>query len=203
MITSVNEWFGFLRSSDTIIGFPLLVVGIGLMLFGWRMWRVCVVLSFGLAGMGIGYSLADSLSDELLYAVGCGAFLALFSYYPVNYSLSLVGGAIGAAFLVHTFEGMGLNGPVLWILGGIGLFGTAALAFINRQLVVIGVTSFLGAVLLMSGLAALLMSSPAMHTTLRGMLDSNAIVLPFVLLVPTVMSGFYQIAEIHRINAEL
>ena len=203
MISSVNEWFVFLQSADTLVGLPLLAGGIALMLFGWRMWKVCVILSFGLAGMGIGYSLAETTSQELPYAVGCGALLAVISYYPVNYSLSLVGGAVGGAFIVHTLEGMGLGGPVLWILGGIGLFGAAALAFINRQLVVIGVTSFLGAVLLMSGLAAVMMSSRSLYNTFRHMMNSSAIVLPFVLLVPSVMSGFYQVAEIHRINAEL
>ena len=50
MITSVEGWVGFLRDSHFVGGVPLVAAGVGLMLFGWRMWKASVVLAFAVIG---------------------------------------------------------------------------------------------------------------------------------------------------------
>jgi len=47
------------------------------------------------------------------------------------------------------------------------------------------------------------MSMDAFYSTVRAMASNSIIVVPFLLLVPTVMSSFYQIAEVRRLQAEL
>ncbi|MCH7807935.1 MAG: hypothetical protein IIB60_01815 [Planctomycetes bacterium] len=200
MITSLNDWLAFLKSSNMIVGLPLLIGGAALMLFGWRMWRVCVVIAFGLGGLAIGAALAGPGPNQLRYAVGCGVALAALSYWPVNFSLAILGAVVGGATVVQLLSSMGLHGSVLWILFGLAALGCAALAFINRQLVVIAVTSFLGAILLISGLTVFVMSSPSLY---GAMMSHREFAVPFALLVPTIMSCFYQIAEVHRTNASL
>ncbi|MCH8966979.1 MAG: hypothetical protein IID43_04825, partial [Planctomycetes bacterium] len=190
----------FLKSSNMIVGLPLLIGGAALMLFGWRMWRVCVVIAFGLGGLAIGAALAGPGPNQLRYAVGCGVALAALSYWPVNFSLAILGAVVGGATVVQLLSSMGLHGSVLWILFGLAALGCAALAFINRQLVVIAVTSFLGAILLISGLTVFVMSSPSLY---GAMMSHREFAVPFALLVPTIMSCFYQIAEVHRTNASL
>lgn len=200
MITSLTDWVAFLRSSDTLIGLPLTLGGLALMLFGWRLWRGCMVLSFGLIGMGVAsYYTADD-PNQLYYSLGAGVILAFISYWPVNYSIAMLGGLIGGAFIMHMLEGMGFYGPLLWVLAGAALVAGAGLAFINRQLVVIAVTAFEGAVLLVSGIAALMMTMPALYGTFA---SHAAFIIPFGLLVPTVMSCFYQVSEIHKIHKNL
>lgn len=200
MITSITDWLVFLRISNMLVVLPLLLGGVALMVFGWRFWKGCVVLSFGLVGMGVGTYLFSDNSMQPLPAIACGLALAILSYWPVNYSLALLGGGVGAAFLYNTLAGMGITGPVLWITGGIAMFGCTALAFINRQLVVIGVTSFLGAVLVVSGLTAFVMNQSTLYATLA---SHSAFLVPFALIVPTVMSCFFQVAEVHRTNSNM
>ncbi|MHC5111436.1 MAG: hypothetical protein ACYTHJ_16335 [Planctomycetota bacterium] len=200
MITSLTDWLAFLRVSDAIIGLPLLLGGLALMVFGWRMWKACLVISFGLIGLGVGSYFGEGNPNQTFIAIGAGLLLGAVSYWPVNMSLAVLGGLIGSAFLMHTLEGMGLHGPVLWILSGTGLLGAGALAFINRQLVVIAVTAFEGSILLVSGIAAFVMTMPGLY----GVFESHgAFVVPFGLLVPTVMSCFYQVAEVHRVNKSM
>ena len=50
MILSVDGWLDFLKDSHGAAAFPLIVGGLGLMFFGWRFWRLCVILAFGLIG---------------------------------------------------------------------------------------------------------------------------------------------------------
>lgn len=203
MITSLTDWTAFLRTTHGVVAIPLIVGGLALMLFGWRMWKVCVVLSFGLIGAAVGTIIADGGEHATWYGIGGALLLGLLSSGPVNIALALLGGLIGAGFFFHVLGNTAFVGPIQWVLAGVALFGFSGLAFINRQILVIGVTSVQGAVLLISGLSVCMMSMPALDGTLRAMSNNSMIVLPFVLLVPTVMSCFYQVAEVHRVNAEL
>ncbi len=200
MITSLPDWAAFLRSTDTIIGLPLILSGLGMMFFGWRLWKGCVVISFGLIGFGLGVHFFDSHPQQLWFSLAIAAALAALSYWPVNYSLALLGGLVGAATLMEILTSAGFMGSVLWILVGLALFSAAALAFINRQLVVIALTAFEGSVLLVSGIAAVVMTMPALDAVFS---EHSGFAVAFGLLVPTVMSCFYQVAEVHRLNRRL
>jgi len=173
------------------------------MVFGWRMWKLCVVVSFGVIGAIVGAKLGEASGDQIVFAVVGGGVLGLVSWWPVNVAVSVLGGLLGAAVLAGSFKGMGLTGPAMWCLGGVTVLGCTAIAYLNRQRVVVLLTAFMGSVLLMSGLARLAMVSPALFGSLRTMISDYGIVLPFLLIVPVVMSSFYQISEIHRLRAEL
>jgi hypothetical protein len=47
------------------------------------------------------------------------------------------------------------------------------------------------------------MAMPILYGTVRAMASYSMIVVPFLLIVPTVMSCFYQVSEIHRIREDL
>lgn len=199
----VQDWFGLLRNAGGTASFPLIVSGLGLMLFGWRMWRVCVMLGFGLIGAGVGWALAESVNMQGTYAAIGAGVLGVTSYWARMYAIVALGGLIGGAVVMAFLSQAGLYGMPLWALSGAGFAGCVALALLNRQHVVILVTATMGAALVVSGVVTLLASSKPLYGTLRQMVDGSAMVLPFILLVPTVMSCFYQVAEVKRLQVEL
>jgi len=203
VIMSVSDWVAFLRSADQSLGFPLVICGLGLMLFGWRMWKICVVLSFGLIGAVVGAVVTDGSDNQLMFTIAGAVGLAVLSFYPAHHALSLLGGLIGAGIVHFYTSPLRLDPIVHWSVCGAALVGFSAYSFLSRQRVVIFVTAFLGAVLLMSGLATWAMSMPAFFGTVRAMASYSLIVVPFLLMVPTVMSGFYQIAEVRRLQIDL
>lgn len=203
MITSVQDWLAFLRDSHTATGFPLMVGGLALMLFGWRLWKVAVVLAFGVFGT-VGAALAmGPRDDQMTYALGCGAVCALASSWPLRYSVSALGGILGGMVTFSYLARMGLEQGMLWGLSGAATVACLAMAVLYRRHVVILVTAFLGAVLLLSGLMTLVMTNAALFGTFKSMAAWSAIVIPFLVVVPTVMSCFYQIAEVRRLQVEL
>jgi hypothetical protein len=203
MITSIDEWLLFLKQAHSAAGFPMVVGGVTLMFFGWRMWKLCVVLSFALLGAVIGAHVSDFGADQWMNAT-CGAVvLGLVSYWPVNVAVSVLGGMIGTGIVTASVAQLGLSGGTLLAVAGVGMIAFTAYAYLNRQYVVIIVTAFLGAVLLLSGLASWIMNLPGLYGTLRSMATGSVLVLPFILLVPTVMSSFYQSAEIRRLNVTI
>jgi hypothetical protein len=199
----IDEWVRLLRDSHGVAGIPLIAGGLGLMLFGWRLWKICVVLAFGVIGTVIGLYLVGPSQNPWPLALLCGGVLGLASYYPVKYSIALLGGLIIAAAAHFYLANLKVEGAALWVGTALALFGGTAFAVINRRHVVIVVTSFLGAVLLVSGLATWVMSTPALLGTARQVAASSMVVVPFMLLVPTVMSCFYQVAEVHRLRVDL
>ena len=97
-----------------------------------------------------------------------------------------------------------LSSGVTLLLVSVAVFVlSSALAFSNKRMVVIGVSSVLGAVLAVSGLTALLMTSPQLYGTFSALARDNVLIVVFILLVPTVISGFYQVSEVRRIGVEL
>ncbi|MBI4716198.1 MAG: hypothetical protein HY763_00175 [Planctomycetes bacterium] len=203
MITSVHDWLVFLKTSDRLIGLPLLVGGGALIFFGWRMWKVCVVLSFALIGAGVSATLTEGDDHQAYYSFAAAIILGALSYYPASHAVALLGGIIGGGLALHFLGASGLSGTAYWVGGLVALIAATAYALINRRLIVIFVTACLGAVLLVSGLTVFVMLSPPLYGTILSMASGSAVVVPFILLVPTVMSCFYQVAEVHRLQAEL
>ena len=176
MITSVRDWALFLNDSNGGIGFPLVVAGLGLMLFGWRMWKVCVMLSYGVIGTAIGGFLFGQGEGQWLWALGSGAVLGLISYWPVNYAVAGLGGITGAGIVMLSLAKVGLSGGGLWAASGVAFATFSAFAFLNRQHVVIVVTAFFGAILLISGLTSWVMVSPRLYATLHAMAAGSVVV---------------------------
>jgi len=176
----------------------LVAGGVALMLFGWRMWKVCVVVSFGALGSAIAANFLGTEDDKWLYILAAGAALGLLSYWPAKYALSALGGLIGSALVTHSLSSMGISGTALWSFAAASFIAATAFACINRQQVVILVTAFIGAAMVISGLAMWIMELPGIYGSLRRMAGESAIVAPFVVLVPMVMSCFYQSAEVRR-----
>ena len=203
MITSVSDWLAFLKSADTLIGIPLLVGGLALMLTGWRVWKFCVVVSFGLIGVGIGSALSWADEYRWICALVGGVVLGGLSYRPARHAVAVLGGVIGAGFILYLLSGINLPAVAVWLVGGATFFGCSALAFISRQTVMIGVTAFLGAVLLISGLTVFVMTSPVLYGYFEATAAGGTFVAAFLLLVPTVVSSFYQSSEVHRLGADI
>ena len=200
---SLEEWMLYLKNASGAVGFPLVAGGLAMMLFGWRLWKTAVVLSYGLIGALLVAHLMGRYEDRWTYAVLAGTALGLLSYWPARHAIAVLGGLIGGGLLAYSLSNLGLVGPPLWLIGGVGFIGCAAYSFLSRQRIVVVVTAFFGAVLLMSGLTVWASAFPFVETSVHSLASGHAIVVPFIVLVPAVMSCFYQIAEVQRVDAEL
>jgi hypothetical protein len=199
----LQMWLSYLKDSHGTAAFPLLVGGVALMLFGWRLWKLCVVLSYGLIGAGAVLVALPESPDRWWYAFSAATILGAASYKPALYAVALLGGLIGVGFIFVYLDAIGMRSPTIWLISGAGLLICTAYALINRRKIVVIVTAFLGAALLTSGLVAVVITSPAMFGWFRSAAEESIIVAPFILLVPTVMSCFYQMGEVRRLQADL
>ena len=192
-----------LKQSSPMLGVPLLAAGAGLMIFGWRLSRVCVAVTFAVVGYCAGFMLWGHTEGQQAYPWFAAGGLALISFAPVAWGIALAGGLGAAALMFGVLKDFGLLGPALWVASGVVLFAGTALSAIQRRYVVIVLSSLEGSVLLLSGLTAMAISSASVYNTVKGMAGSSWIVAPFMLLVPAVVSFFYQVSDVRRVGAEI
>lgn len=205
IMMSLNEWLAVLRDLKSGIVFPLGVGGLMLMLFGWRLWKVCVGLSFAIVGAGLFTYLADIQRTDVdpFYLIVISLVLGVLAFRFARIGLPALGGVILMGITASIVSSAKVDGPVVWALSATGFVCGCALAFINRRYLVISITGLLGSVLFVSGFVAFLMTMPSTYTTFHGMAMGSSVVIPFMILVPMVMSFFYQVSEVRRVQAEL
>ena len=56
---------------------------------------------------------------------------------------------------------------------------------------------------LLASATAWVMASPQLFSSIQSVTSGSTLLLPFLLLVPTVMSTLYQVAEVHRAHVDL
>ncbi|RME38030.1 MAG: hypothetical protein D6788_08230 [Planctomycetota bacterium] len=200
MSALVNDLLAMLRSWNPAAGFPLIVVGVALMLFGYRLWRLCVILAYGAVGVAVmlyGVGLQES---HWVYALAGGCLLGLLSSWWIDISLSLLGGVIAAGLVSASLERLGITGMAVWFIAGAALLGGTAFAYLNRTHLVAVVTAALGACVFLGGAYMWFCALRESSAFVRSLTPDTPYTLPFLLLTTTVVSAFYQSAEIHRQN---
>lgn len=203
MMTLLENAVLYLKHSHRMIGFPLVIGGLVLMLFGWRMWKICVILAFGAIGAALAAQVAGPGDRQWQFAILGGVVVGLASAWPVKYSVAVLGGLIGAGMITYSLSNLRLAPTTVLCGAGAAMICCTAYAFINRQHVVIIVTAFMGAVLMIGGLTSWVMAAPGLYGSVSALVAGSSLVLPFILTVPTVMSSFYQVAEVRRLNIDL
>lgn len=198
----LNDALSIFRDAGSLSGLPLMLAGVGLMLFGWRMWKLCVMLAFGAIGFGLGMHFAPLGSPPVLYGLGGAIVLAGLSFWMSKQAVGVLGGLIGAG-ICYYFLSMG-KWPdfVPWIGAAVGFLGATAFSYLYQRHMIVVVTAFLGGLSFTGGLMAVMMAAPSLYGAFRSMSATSMIVVPFMVMVPTVMSFFYQVSEIHRLHAD-
>lgn len=197
----LNDALSLLRDAGSLSGLPLMLGGVGLMLLGWRLWKICVALSFALIG-GLSVYFLEPGDSVAFYALAVAFLLGALSLWLSSQAVGVLGGLIGFGIVFYGLSLSPLPSLVPWIGGAVGFIAAAAFAVLYRRHMIIMVTAFLGALCFTSGLLAIMMAAPTLYGTFRSMSAASAIVVPFLVLVPTVMSFFYQVSELHRMHAD-
>ena len=188
-------WTTFLSGAEALVGVPLCAAGVVLVLAGWRIWPVAAFGCFAVVGAVVGQILSGH-TEVHAPLMGAGALIfALASLVLRRHSATLLGGLVGGTLALLLLEWIGIVGPPQWIGAVLALGAALAWAYTNRQRVAVVITSFVGAVLLVSGLAVVLGDIPAVAWFFRSMVARSELVILFFLLVPTVIGMALQTAD--------
>jgi hypothetical protein len=173
--------------------------GIVWLLYGWRIFKILVVISFALLGLYLGITVGKQFSGEgvnISNEVWAGIIgLALFAFVSVplmRWCVCALGAVAGGTLTSGLWYAFGLPQVYIWAGAIIGIVAGGMISFIVFKVAVMLFTSLGGGAITMVGVLALLhqyetkMVAPP-TTNIHDLVFDNQWFLPAALILPTVI----------------
>lgn len=125
------------------------------LIYGWRIFKVLAVVSFGMVGLFIGMHLGQKMGSQLWGGVFGLLLLAVLSIPLMHWAVSLLGAVAGGIITGCIWYAVGLPQQYIWAGIIIGVISGGMISFIVFKIAVMLFTSLGGAMLIITGLLAL------------------------------------------------
>lgn len=165
--------------------------GVVYLLYGWRIFRILVVISFGMFGMFLGIFIGRQMGSEVwggLVGLGLLAFISVPLMKWAVCVLGAIAGGILTGGLWYAFE---LPEMYIWAGAIIGVVAGGMISFIVLKAAVMLFTSLGGSMIMVTGVLSLLnmyeFRQVPKTTHVEELVYEHNWFLPVVLLVPTVI----------------
>ena len=171
--------------------------GIVYLLYGWRIFRILVVICFGLFGMWLGIKLGAKTGNSEMWGGVLGlAVFAGVSAPLMKWCVSILGAAAGGLVTSGLWYAFGLPEVYLWAGGLIGVVAGGMMSFIVLKASVMLFTSLGGSLITAVGMLGLLVQYEKTKEIptewIHNCIYNYNWFLPVVLIVPTMIGMFAQ-----------
>lgn len=186
-VVPIETFWKHITSLGQLEAFMFISFGVVWLFYGWRVFKVLVVISFALLGLVLGMGVTarvQGINNELIGGVVGMLTLAIVSIPLMRWAVSLLGAFAGAIFTAGIWYACGLNER--YILAGalIGMVGGGMISFIVFRIAVILFTSTGGGALVLTGGLALLYRYSSAQVEIERLVTQERWVLPVALMVP-------------------
>lgn len=163
--------------------------------YGWRVFKILVVISFGLIGLRFGIFVVDKINglDNQLAGglIGMGV-MAVLSVPLMRWAVSILGAIAGGIVTSGLWIALGLNQTYLLAGFLIGMIAGGMISFIVFKVAVILFSSLGGSILMVMGILALLFIYPQTTAQIKELVEGTKWFLPLTLIVPTIFGIIVQ-----------
>lgn len=188
---------------ENITGLPWLAavliisVGVVYMLYGWRIFRVLVTISFGFLGMFLGIFAGQQIGSLVWGGIIGMVLFALISIPLMKWCVSVLGAIAGGIISAGIWIACGLSEAYLPAGFIVGFITGGLISFILLKASVMLFTSLGGSIIMVTGMLSLwyqyeIRVLERTETQLHELIYSYDWFLPTVLIVPTVIGIIFQ-----------
>ncbi len=163
--------------------------GVVYLLYGWRIFKVLVIICFGLVGLFAGVKIGSRFDSEILGGIIGLSILGGVSVPLMRWAVSILGAIAGGILTSGVWYAVGL--PEKYMPAGaiIGIVAGGMISFIIFRIAVMLFTSLGGGMLIVTGLLALVYRYESIQTppteTVKSMFYNHHWFVPVLLLAPT------------------
>ena len=169
------------------------------LIYGWRVFKVLVIINFAVLGMYAGINLGGRLGSGPWGGImGC-AIAGICSWPFMKYGVSILGALAGAVLGAAFWRVMTLPDPLIWCGALAGLVAGGLLAFSSFKTSILLFTSLQGSVFVVVGVLALLCDYPELTESVTNAVYQHVFLLPGLLLIPT-LGGILCQAKLQKID---
>ncbi len=181
----VLQWLLLMQGMDNVLGLVLFLCGMGFLLTGWQFARVAILFTYAIMGASAGYFIGEYQGNPLMLS-GIG-LVSLFGLgYVLNrYASPILSGTLGSLTFWTMLGPTTVPAPTIYIVLGLAFLTVFIFSVSHVRETIIVITSFVGALFIVSGIVALASNSRTFGPHYQS-LSSYGFFFPFLLLVPTI-----------------
>lgn len=186
-IVPITEIWEQIMNLNWLEAITFISFGAVCLLYGWRIFSVLVVISFGLLGLVAGIVVTDKFVDAntLWGGVAGLVIMAIIAMPLMRYAVSILGAVAGGMLTAGIWYACKLPETYIWAGALVGVVAGGMISFIIFKVAVMLFSSLGGSMLMVTGLLALLYLYPQTEEQIRDLVFNHKWFLPAMLLVPT------------------
>lgn len=198
-IVPVNEIWKQITALSWLQAVLAVSFGVVYQLYGWRIYRVLVVICFGLVGMFVGIQLGEKMQNPIWGGIFGLAVLAAASMPLMRWCVCILGAAAGGLMTGGLWYAFGLPQIYIWSGAAVGVVAGGMISFIVLKVAVMLFTSMGGTIILVTGVLGLLqlyqvheLKMAADKTDVYRWVHDLKWFLPAALIVPSLLGVYLQ-----------
>jgi len=194
-VVPMETFWEYITSLNLVEAVTFISFGVVCLFYGWRVFKILVVISFALLGLFLGVAITDKivgLNSQLWGGIIGMVLLAVLSVPLMKWAVCLLGAIAGGILSSGIWYASGL--PERYILAGalIGMVAGGMISFIVFKVAVILFSSLGGSCLIVVGSLAILYIYPQTSERLEEIIFTKKWFLPTILIAPTLIGVILQ-----------
>ncbi len=184
-----------ITSLNIVEALTFIAFGIVCLLYGWRVFKVLVVITFGLLGLVIGMFAWEKIAgsqNQIFAGIVSLILLAAVSVPLMRWAVSILGALAGGVLTSGIWYACHLPEQYIWAGGLVGLVAGGMISFIIFRISVMLFSSFGGSFLIIVGFFALLHQYPSTQQDIHDLIFYQKWFLPISFLLPTALGVYFQ-----------
>lgn len=189
-VVPIETFWLYITSLNLVEAVTFISFGVVCLFYGWRVFKILVVISFALLGLFLGVAITDKivgLNSQLWGGIVGMVLLAVLSVPLMKWAVCILGAAAGGILSSGIWYASGLTEK--YILAGalIGMVAGGMISFIIFKIAVILFSSLGGSCLIVVGSLAILYIYPQTSERLEEIIFTKKWFLPIILMAPTLI----------------
>lgn len=181
-----------LAQHEAFFPISLLILGILLLIFGFKAYKAVVVFNCIVLGFYVGSLLGEKPQVPVVAAIVGAVVMGAISWPLMKYAVALSGGLVGAIVGMGTWEYFEPHSQYAWAGGLMGLILLGMLCFLLFKMSVIFFTCMQGAIMIVLGACALLMKFTPWDSRISSEFSSKPILMPMLVISVALLGIIYQ-----------
>ncbi|MHC4574399.1 MAG: hypothetical protein ACYS76_09760 [Planctomycetota bacterium] len=194
-VVPMESIWGYVTSLNFLEAVTFISFGTVCLLYGWRVFKILVIISFGLLGLGLGIQIGNKIQGENSHIwsglIGLG-LMAGASVPLMRWAVSILGAVAGGVLTSGIWYAFGLTEQYIWAGALVGIVAGGMISFIIFKIAVMLFSSLGGSVLIVAGMLALFHLYPETTEQIQETVFTNKWFLPVALMVPTAVGLIVQ-----------
>ena len=158
-IVPIDMFWQYITSLNILEALTFISFGAVCLLYGWRVFKILVVISFALLGLFFGVTISDKINGDNHRLVGGLIGLGLMGAVSVplmRWAVSILGAIAGGILTSGIWYACGLTEKYIWAGALVGIIAGGMISFIIFKIAVMLFSSLGGGTLIVVGILALL-----------------------------------------------